>query len=76
MSVASLDQARAAKSGAKRRLARHGRIVGIGLTRVGEGFGLKVNFATAPRASESLPDSIDGVPVQVEVVGPVRKRAR
>ena len=47
----------------------------VGIMPLGEGrFGLKVNLTTAPDQGVSLPDEIEGVPVRVEIVGPIRKR--
>lgn len=48
--------------------------VAVGLVPMGKGlYGLKVNLTTAPDESISLPHEIQGVPVQVEVVGKIRK---
>jgi hypothetical protein len=44
----------------------------FGITKTREDYAVKVNFEAAPK--ESVPSSIAGVPVQVEVVGKVRKR--
>jgi len=48
--------------------------VGIGITRIGEGYGLKVNLRTAAGKGVELPDKVDGVPVKVEVVGRLTKQ--
>jgi hypothetical protein len=42
-------------------------VSGLGITRVGNGWGFKVNL-TRPR---QLPDQLDGVPLLPEVVGEV-----
>lgn len=49
-------------------------IAEIGVTRSGEGHGLKINVSRLP-TDVPVPREIDGVPVKVEVVGPIRKRA-
>jgi hypothetical protein len=74
MKTIGLDQARAAKERAKAIFAENASVVGIGLTRAGDGYGVKVNL-NAPFASDAkLPETIDGVPIRFEVVGPIRKR--
>ena len=72
MTAASLAQARAAKARALEIFSRFGVVVGVGLVRLGEGYGVKVNLQKPP-ADPGLPQSVDGVPVTVEVVGPIRK---
>jgi hypothetical protein len=69
----TLVQARAAKKEAKLKLAHIPQIVGIGLTMIGNDYGLKVNLRAAPRVK--LPASIAGVPLQAEVVGTIRKQS-
>jgi hypothetical protein len=74
MKPCSLDEARAAKSHALKILRAVPGLAGVGVTRVGQGYGVKVNLASAPKRSLDLPSEIDGVPVRLEVVGRVRKR--
>jgi hypothetical protein len=69
----TLEQARAAKKVALAKLANVPEVVGIGLTMIGDDYGLKVNLRAAPK--QELPASIDGVPIQVEVVGTIRKQS-
>jgi hypothetical protein len=69
---ATLEQARAAKAKAESLLSRNRRVNGIGVTRRGKGWGVKVNLSGATRAN--LPSEIDGVPVLVELVGKIAKR--
>lgn len=71
----TIAQARAAKDVAKTELAGFPGIVGIGLTKVGDDYALKVNLRQALRGGMCVPKSIAGVPVKVEVVGQIRKRA-
>ena len=68
---ATLEQARAAKVVAVKALSDLP-VVGIGITRVGDGYGLKVNLGAAPEGE--VPATVAGVPVKVEVVGKIRKR--
>jgi hypothetical protein len=70
----SLERARAAKAHALEVFSRLGEVVGIGLTRIGDEYGLKVNLGSAPKERSALPSEVDGVRVKVEVVGPIRKR--
>ena len=68
----TLEQARAAKSKAATLLARLP-VVGIGITRIGDGYGLKVNLSESV-ADDAMPEQVNGVPIKVEVVGAIRKR--
>ena len=74
MSSPTLDQARAAKSKALTLLQDDSAVVGVGIARRNGGYCVKVNVSHAPVAAETVPASIDGVPVRVEVVGVLRKR--
>jgi len=70
----TLDEARAAKSRAQEVFEALVEVVGIGITRVGNGYGLKVNLLAPPPAGAVLPSEVDGVPVRLEVVGQPTKR--
>lgn len=74
MDGADLDRARAVKDRARDLYAKHAPVVGVGITRVDGGFGVKINLGTPPPPGSALPESIDGVPVRVEVVGTIRGR--
>jgi hypothetical protein len=69
-----LEQARAAKGRALELFGTLATVVGVGLTRVDSGYGVKVNLESAPPAGTQLPNAVDGVPVQVEVVGRLKKQ--
>jgi hypothetical protein len=71
----TLDQVRAVKSEAQSAFGRLAPVVGIGITRFGKGYGLKVNLERAPDTQVTLPEEINGVPVRIEVIGAIRKRA-
>lgn len=73
MPVATLEEARAAKVHAREVFEPLARVAGVGITRVADGYGVKVNLTTAPDPGVELPDEVDGVPVRVEVVGVIRK---
>jgi hypothetical protein len=70
----SLEQARAAKESAKALLAALPGVVGVGITKVGEDYALKVNLREPLPAGVSAPERIGDVPVRVEVVGRITKR--
>jgi hypothetical protein len=74
MADLDLERARAAKEQARALFARKASVVGVGINRVGNGFGVKVNLSEPPPPDADLPATIDGVPVRVEVVGTIRKR--
>jgi len=70
--TATLEQARMAKAKAVA-LLRALPLTGVGITRIGAGYGLKVNLSESV-ASGSVPDHVDGVPITTEVVGKIHKR--
>ena len=70
----TLEAARAAKSKAKAIFGRYGDVNGVGITRVGEGYGVKINLVSLLSKRIDWPQRIDDVPVVVEVVGRVVKR--
>lgn len=69
-----LEAARNAKEKAKEIFSRFGFINGVGLTRQGEGYAVKVNFASEPRDRSDMPNAIEGIPVIIDVVGPLHKQ--
>jgi hypothetical protein len=68
---ATLDEARAAKEKVRLALADRPEVTGIGITRRGDGYAVKVDLA---RPCAAVPPAVGGVPVHVEIVGRVRKR--
>lgn len=70
----SLEAARAAKSKLARKLSRLAQVNGVGITRVGTGYGIKINLVAQPPAGVAIPEEIDGVPVVLEVVGRISMR--
>jgi hypothetical protein len=73
--VISLHEARAAKEKAKLVFRHLGQMRGIGITRQGDSYAVKVNLETAPDKDTPIPHDIDGVPVIVHIVGRVHKQA-
>ena len=71
--LATLAAARSAKDEARRKLAKIKEIVGVGLTRRGGGYAVKVNLGKSVDTAK-LPHDLNGVPLVFEVVGKVRKR--
>jgi hypothetical protein len=69
-----IERARAVKSQLLEKLAALPQLGGIGLVRVGDGFGVKVNLSEPIEADEIVPREFDGVPVLIEVVGRVSAR--
>lgn len=72
MKICTLDEARAAKSEAASVFSSLANVVGVGITRIGEGYGLKINLRE--KATTALPKEVSGVPIHVEVVGAIEKR--
>ena len=70
----SLEQARAAKESAKVLLAALPGVVGVGITKAGKDYALKVNLREPLPAGVSAPERIGDVPVKVEVVGRISRR--
>ena len=70
----TIEKARAVKPAAMRAFASLAPVVGVGIRKVRGGYGVKVNLAVHPGPEVSIPKSVDGVPVWVEVVGKIRKR--
>lgn len=70
----SLEQTRAVKASAKALLAALPGAAGVGITKVGEDYGLKVNLREPLPAGVSAPERIGDVLVYVGVVGRITKR--
>lgn len=71
---ASREDARAEKARAAEVFGQIATVVGVGITRMDDGYGLKVNLSEKPDPGVNVPEDINGVPVRVEVIGPIRKR--
>lgn len=73
MSTTSLSKARKAKKRAVEEFSHLACVTGVGITRVGDGYAVKVNLSE-PAGPGDLPAEIDGVRVCVEVTGKIRAR--
>ena len=71
----TLEEARAAKKAALGVFERLTKVSGIGIRRSGRGYGLKINVPKVLPADVAVPEKIGGVPVRIEVIGPIKKRA-
>lgn len=70
-----LEAARQVKERAKEIFSRYGSVNGIGLTRLEGHYAVKVNFESEPLDRANLPHDIEGVPIVIQVVGPLHKQA-
>jgi hypothetical protein len=70
----SLEEVRAAKPIVEKELAGLADVVGVGITRIGAGYGIKVNVSRPPADPSAIPAEVAGVPVRAEVVGTIRKQ--
>ena len=73
MGAVDLQQAQAAQDHLVQTLSEHPEVNGVGIARADGGFVLKVNVRTE-RARRAIPPEVDGVTVQVQTVGRIRKR--
>ncbi|HYH83069.1 MAG TPA: hypothetical protein VEX86_24955 [Longimicrobium sp.] len=71
----SLERARAAKAAIQKTLENLDTVTGVGITRVGDDYAVKVNLREAGGDAADIPSHVDGVPVRVEVTGTIRPRA-
>ena len=74
MPPVTLEKAQAAKKTALRLLEAVDSVVGVGITRLGGKYAVKVNLSGPIAPGTELPTEIDGVPVRVEVTGSIRPR--
>jgi hypothetical protein len=73
MNTHTLDEARAAKARALEVFRRLAPVAGVGITTIDGGYGVRVNLREPPAPGVELPEQINGVPVQVRVVGAIHK---
>lgn len=72
--AATIEAAREAKAKLTSLLSGRDEVRGIGIARHAGGFAVKVNLSAAP-AGKPVPRRVAGVPVVVEIVGRISKRA-
>ncbi len=70
--LSTLQEARAAKPHVLAVFESLAPVAGVGITRLNGGYAVKVNLQAEPPAGTLLPETVDGVPVRVEVVGTIR----
>ena len=63
MNPCTLDETRTAKTRALGEFRRTASVVGVGITRIGDGYMVKVNLETSQAPDIDLPETIDGVEV-------------
>jgi hypothetical protein len=74
MATITLEQARAAKAEAQNIFSKIGEVTGIGITKIGRGYAIKVNLRAPLRGKASAPKAVRGVPVKLELIGAIRRR--
>jgi hypothetical protein len=75
MAAITLEQARAAKAEAQDIFSRLGEVVGVGITKIGDNYALKVNLRRPLPGKSAAPKEVRGVPVKLELIGDIRRRA-
>jgi hypothetical protein len=70
--MTDMDKARAAKMKVLSKVRSIRGVNGVGLTKVGDRYAVKINLSNALQEG-TLPDEIDGVPVVSEIVGTISK---
>jgi hypothetical protein len=70
----TLERARAAKGPVLEQFRRLGDVVGVGITRIRNGYAVKVNLSTPLAPGVVAPTEVAGVPVRVEVTGSLSPR--
>lgn len=68
----SLERAQAAKKAALQRFKKLPSLTGVGITRVGGGYAIRLNLSEPIEPGVKFPADIDGVPLCVEVTGTIR----
>lgn len=74
MANVTIEQARTAKGPALEQFRRLGDVVGVGITRIGNDYAVKVNLSAPLAPGVVAPTHITGVPVRVEVTGSLSPR--
>jgi hypothetical protein len=74
MNTRTLEDVRSVKPKALRVFGERAAVVGVGITEVDGGYGLKINLREPPQPGVDLPETLDGIPVRIEIVGTLRKR--
>lgn len=72
----TIEAARAVKAKARELIEALVPVEGVGITRVGDAYAVKINVAQDIDAKLAIPEEVDGVPIVVQVTGRVRKQGR
>ena len=66
MNAHTLEDARTAEAPQALRVftGKKAAVVGVGITQIDGGYGLKINLREAPRPGVNLPETLDGIPVR------------
>jgi hypothetical protein len=67
-----LEEAREAKRKAADLFRDLPELAGLGITKVGKRFAVKLNLRAPLADGIELPEEIDGVPIQIEIVGKIK----
>lgn len=74
-SSVDLETAKKVKLKVRSLLPKDLEICGIGITRKGEDYAVKINVSSRPRDPSSVPDRVEGVPIVLDIVAPIHKQA-
>jgi hypothetical protein len=74
MDGVSIERARVAKAHVLERFEKVPQVGAVGLIRVGEGYGLKINLSEPLKSGEAIPPEFEGVPILIDVTGRVVAR--
>lgn len=66
-----LRAAQAAKAKLSLLLANNRRVRGIGITRLGGRYAVRLNLSGSAQRRVNVPDEVDGVPIAIEFVGEI-----
>lgn len=75
MELITIEKARAVKKAAFDLFTKLGPVVGVGVMKCESGFGIKVNLAEPLSPNHAPPKHIEGVSIEVAVVGEIKKQA-
>ncbi len=67
----TMQEALAVTALAKRIFSELAPVIGYGVTKIGQSYGVKINLREPPSPGVALPAEVNGVPVRVQVVGQV-----
>ena len=74
MDGVSIERARVVKAHVLERFEKVPQVGGVGLIRVGEGYGVKINLSEPLESGQVIPTEFEGVPILIDVIGRVVAR--